>query len=139
MKRVGIRSAAVGIVCLGAALGVASVALYAATGFGLAVGLLWLGALALIAGVLLVESEPLGRPSAADIVAPVVLMAAFAPLYVWRVASLPVQVNSDEVAIMTFAKRYAAMAHPDLFGLSDYFGHPVALIVVCGKLGNLLG
>ena len=114
-------------------------ALYAATGFGLGVGVLWLGALALIAGVLLVNSERLARPSAADLVAPVLLMLAFAPLYVWRVASLPVQVNSDEVAIMTFAKRYAAMAHPDLFGLSDYFGHPVALLVVWGKLGNLLG
>jgi hypothetical protein len=115
------------------------VALYAATGFGLAVGLLWLGALALVGGGLLVESERLPRPSTADVVAPLGLMLAFAPLYVWRVASLPVQVNSDEVAIMTFARRYAAMPHPDLFGLSDYFGHPVALLVVWGKLGNLLG
>jgi hypothetical protein len=139
VKRVGISSAAAGIVCLGAALGVASVVLYAVSGFGLAAAFLWLDALALIAGVLLVKSERLIRPSAADLVAPVVLMLAFAPLYVWRVASLPVQVNSDEVAIMTWAKQYASMPHPDLFGLSGYFGHPVGLAVVWGNLGNLLG
>jgi hypothetical protein len=139
LKRVGIGPAAAGIICLGAALGVASVVLYAVSGFGLAVGLLWLDALALVGGVLLVTSERIPRPGWADVIAPIALMVAFAPLYVWRVATLPVQVNSDEVAIMTFAKRYAAMPHPDLFGLSDYFGHPVALLVVWGKLGNLLG
>jgi hypothetical protein len=116
-----------------------SVVLYAASGFGLAVGLLWLEAPALVGGVLLVTGERLPRSRATDALAPLALMAAFAPLYVWRVATLPVQVNSDEVAIMTFAKRYAAAPHPDLFGLSDYFGHPVALLVVWGKLGNLLG
>jgi 4-amino-4-deoxy-L-arabinose transferase-like glycosyltransferase len=125
-----------GIVCAGALLWVTSVALYAADGFGLTVGLLWL------AGVLFVGTalfEPLARPAGADLLAPLLLMAAFAPLYVIRVASLPVQVNSDEVAIMLYAKKYAAIANPDLFGLSEYFGHPVALLVVWGKLGGLLG
>jgi 4-amino-4-deoxy-L-arabinose transferase-like glycosyltransferase len=139
VKRVDISPAAAGITCLGVALGAASVALYAADGFGLGVGLLWLGALALIGAVLLRASGRVALPSAADLAAPVVLMLAFAPLYLWRVASLPVQVNSDEVAIMTWAKQYAAMPHPDLFGLSTYFGHPVALAVVWGKLGNLMG
>ena len=124
------------IACVGALLWVASVALYAADGFGLAVGLLWLFGLVL-AGAALFERIP--RPARADLLAPLALMAAFAPLYLIRVASLPVQVNSDEVAIMYYAKRYAALPHPDLFGLSEYFGHPVALLVVWGKLGNLLG
>jgi hypothetical protein len=139
VKWVGIGPVALGIGCLGAALGVASVVLYAADGFGLAVGLLWLAAVLLVGGVLHVTGESLPRPRLVDVLAPLGLMLAFAPLYVWRVASLPVQVNSDEVAIMTWAKRYAAMPHPDLFGLSDYFGHPVALAVIWGKLGNLMG
>jgi 4-amino-4-deoxy-L-arabinose transferase-like glycosyltransferase len=110
--------------------------LYAADGFGLAVGLLWLAALGLVGAALF---EPIPRPARIDLLAPLGLMAAFAPLYLIRVASLPVQVNSDEVAIMMFAKKYAAMGNPDMFGLSEYFGHPVALLVVWGKLGGLLG
>jgi hypothetical protein len=125
-----------GIACAGALLWLASVALYAADGFGLTVGLLWLAGL-LAVGIALFE--PLARPARADLLAPLLLMAAFAPFYVIRVASLPVQVNSDEVAIMLYAKKYAAMADPDMFGLSEYFGHPVALLVAWGKLGNLLG
>jgi Dolichyl-phosphate-mannose-protein mannosyltransferase len=122
--------------CLGALLWVASVALYAADGFGLAVVLLWLFGLILAGAALF---EPIARPRRVDLLAPLGLMLAFAPLYVIRVASLPVQVNSDEVAIMYYARKYASLPHPDMFGLSEYFGHPVALLVVWGKLGNLLG
>jgi hypothetical protein len=126
----------IGVAGLGAFLWVVSVAVYAADGFGLAVGLLWLFGLLLACAALY---EPIALPARVDVVAPLGLMAVFAPLYLIRFASLPVQVNSDEVAIMLFAKKYAAMANPDMFGLSEYFGHPVALLVVWGKLGGLLG
>jgi hypothetical protein len=126
----------VGVAGLGTLLWIASVALYAADGFGWAVGLLWLFGLVLV-GAALFERIP--RPARIDLVVPLLLMVGFAPLYLIRVASLPVQVNSDEVAIMLYAKKYAAMPHPDMFGLSEYFGHPVALFVVWGKLGGLLG
>jgi 4-amino-4-deoxy-L-arabinose transferase-like glycosyltransferase len=126
----------VGVGCLGAVLAAASVALYAADGFGLTVGLVWLAALGLVGAALF---EPIPRPGRIDLLAPLGLILVFAPLYVIRVASLPVQVNSDEVAIMLYAKKYAAMGNPDMFGLSEYFGHPVALLVVWGKLGGLLG
>jgi Dolichyl-phosphate-mannose-protein mannosyltransferase len=126
----------VGVAGLGALIWVVSVAVYAADGFGVAVGLLWLFGL-LLAGAALYE--PIALPARVDLVAPLGLVAAFAPLYVIRFASLPVQVNSDEVAIMFYAKKYAAIANPDMFGLSEYFGHPVALLVVWGKLGGLLG
>ena len=125
-----------GVAGLGALLWVTSVALYAADGFGWGVGLLWLFALLLVGGAFY---ERIARPAKVDLLVPLGLMLAFAPLYVTRVASLPVQVNSDEVAIMMFAKQYAAMPHPDMFGLSEYFGHPVALLVVWGKLGGLFG
>ncbi|HEY6836487.1 MAG TPA: phospholipid carrier-dependent glycosyltransferase [Gaiellaceae bacterium] len=114
----------------------ASVVIYAGNGFSTAVGLLWLAGL-LLGGAALYE--PIERPARIDLAAPPLLMLAFAPLYLIRIASLPVQVNSDEVAIMDWAKKYAAMPHPDMFGLSWYFGHPVALAVVWGKLGNVLG
>ena len=124
------------IACIGALLWVASVALYAADGFGLAVGLLWVFGLVLAGAALY---EPIARPARLDLLAPLGLVAVFAPLYLIRFASLPVQVNSDEVAIMYYAKKYASLPHPDMFGLSEYFGHPVALLVVWGKLGNLFG
>jgi 4-amino-4-deoxy-L-arabinose transferase-like glycosyltransferase len=120
----------------GGLLWVASIAIYAGDGFGATVGLLWLFGLVLSGAALY---QPIERPAAIDVVVPLLLVLAFAPLYVIRIASLPVQVNSDEVAIMSWAKQYAKAPHPDLFGLSWYFGHPVALGVVWGKLGNLLG
>jgi 4-amino-4-deoxy-L-arabinose transferase-like glycosyltransferase len=126
----------VGTACASVLLWVASVVIYAGNGFSTAVGLLWLAALVL-GGIALYE--PIERPARIDLLVPPLLMLAFAPLYVIRIASLPVQVNSDEVAIMSWAKQYAATPHPDMFGLSGYFGHPVALAVVWGKLGNLLG
>ncbi|HEY6149241.1 MAG TPA: phospholipid carrier-dependent glycosyltransferase, partial [Gaiellaceae bacterium] len=126
----------IGVACLGAVLAVVSVALYAADGFGLAVGLLWLAALFLVGAAFF---RPIPRPARVDLLAPVGLILAFAPLYIIRIASLPVQVNSDEVAIMYYARKYAAMHNPDMFGLSEYFGHPVALLVVWGKLGGLFG
>jgi hypothetical protein len=126
----------IGVAGLGALIWIVSLMLYAADGFGLAVGLLWLISLVLVGAALYVQ---LAYPARVDLLAPLGLMLAFAPLYVIRVASLPVQVNSDEVAIMYYAKKYAALGNPDLFGLSEYFGHPVALLVVWGKLGNLFG
>ena len=126
----------VGVAGLGALIWIVSLMLYAADGFGLGVGLLWLISLVLVGAALYVQ---LAFPARVDLLAPLGLMLAFAPLYVIRVASLPVQVNSDEVAIMYYAKKYATLGNPDLFGLSEYFGHPVALLVVWGKLGNLFG
>ena len=128
-----------GLVFLGAALGVASVALYGAAGYSTVVIALWLAALALVAAALAGRGGPIGLPSGRDVAAPLVLLLGFAPLYLLRLDTVPVQVNSDEVAIMTFAKQSAGAHHVDLFGLSTYFGHPIALFVLWGKLGNLLG
>jgi Dolichyl-phosphate-mannose-protein mannosyltransferase len=126
----------VAVAGLGALLWIVSVAVYAADGFGWAVGLLWLFGLVLASAALY---EPIALPARVDLLAPLGLVAVFAPLYLIRFASLPVQVNSDEVAIMYFARKYGSLPHPDMFGLSEYFGHPVALLVVWGKLGNLFG
>ena len=40
---------------------------------------------------------------------------------------------------MTAAERWAHRGNSDLFGLSDYLGHPAFLFVVWGKLGELFG
>ena len=139
MQRIRTVLAALPTLYVGGMLGVLGVILYAARGYSAWIGWLWLAGLVVILAHLSATSGPLGRPSRVDVAAPALLMLVFAPLYLLRLPSWPVQVNSDEVAIMTWAKQYAAMPHPDMFGLSGYFGHPVALAVVWGKLGNLIG
>ena len=74
-----------------------------------------------------------------DVAAPGAIVLALTPLYVLNVHDWPIQVGSDEIAIMTVAERWAEQGNPDLFGLSDYLGHPVLLFVVWGKLGELFG
>ncbi|HEY4347259.1 MAG TPA: glycosyltransferase family 39 protein, partial [Gaiellaceae bacterium] len=124
---------------VGAAMGIGSVLAYAVGGYSSSIAWLWLAALLLILVHLLVTSEPLGRPSRWDLAAPGLLILAFSPLYLLRLTAWPVQVNSDEVTIMSYAKQYSSAPHVDLFGLSQYFGHPAGLLVVWGHLGNLLG
>jgi hypothetical protein len=123
----------------GAAVGVATVIVYGFAGWHGWIGWLWLASIVIISAHLFVTSGRLGRPAWPDLVAPCALVAALSPLYLLRLEAWPVQVSSDEVAIMSYAKQYAATPHVDLFGLSTYFGDPSAQLVVWGKLGNLFG
>jgi hypothetical protein len=124
---------------VGIAVGVATIVSYGVHGYSSWIAWLWLAAILVILAHLRVTSGPLGRPSRWDLAAPGLLVLAFSPLYLLRLTAWPVQVNSDEVTIMTYAKQYASAPHVDLFGLSQYFGHPAGLLVVWGHLGNLLG
>jgi 4-amino-4-deoxy-L-arabinose transferase-like glycosyltransferase len=128
-----------GLLGAGGALALGSVVAYGINGFSTAVGLLWLGALTLLAAAFLRESGRVGRVELWDVLAPIGLALVLAPLYVLRLHAWPVQVSSDEVAIMTAAKQQAAAHGADLFGLSPYFGNPTVLFVVWGALGGLLG
>jgi len=128
-----------GLVGVGAALGIGSVFAYGVAGWSTTVGIVWLGAVLVLAAAFLRRSERLGRPAVLDLLAPVALVAAFAPLYVLKLHDWPVQVGSDEVVIMTVTKQYAAAHGVDMFGLSTYLGHPNALFVLWGALGGLLG
>lgn len=124
---------------LGAGLGLASIVVYAAAGYSRVMLLLWLVGLATLALFFRSRSARLPRVAALDLVVSAGLVVAFVPLYLVGVYSWPVQVNSDEVAIMTYAERHATEHGVDLFGLSDYLGHPKMLFVFLGKLGGLLG
>jgi hypothetical protein len=124
---------------VGAALAVTAIAVYGVSGYGGWIVVLWFIGLLLIATQLLATSGRLGPVAGRDMLAPFLLMLAFAPLYLGRLYAWPVQVSSDEVAIMDFAKRYADMPHVDLFGLSGLFGDPAGQLVVWGKLGGFFG
>lgn len=128
-----------GLLLVGIGLGTAAIATYAAAGYRIVVLLLWLGGLLTLALHFGLRST--GRPRIArpDLLVAGGLTAAFVPLYAIGLYSWPVQVNSDEVAIMTFADRHAHEDGIDLLGLSDYLGHPKLLFFLLGKLGDLLG
>jgi dolichyl-phosphate-mannose-protein mannosyltransferase len=128
-----------GTLIAGAGLGAGSVLVYGVHGWHSWIGWLWLVSIVLISAHLFVTSGPLGRPEWLDLVAPCALVAALSPLYLLRVEAWPVQVGSDEIAIMQYAKQSAATPHVDLFGLSGYFGDPAGQLVIWGKLGNLFG
>jgi dolichyl-phosphate-mannose-protein mannosyltransferase len=124
---------------LGSALAIGSIAAYGATGFTNTIGVVWLASLVLLGAAFLRMSARLPRVAAVDVVLPLALAAVFAPLYLLRLHAWPVQVGSDELTVSGVAQLYASMPHVDLFGVSEYFGHPAVLFVIWGKLGHLLG
>lgn len=124
---------------LGALLGVFALVVYGISGYHGWIVVVWFMALVLIAAQLRATSAPLGRVAGRDLLASFGLMLAFAPMYLLHLNAWPVQVSSDEVAIMSYAEKYAALPNVDLFGLSSYFGDPAGQLVVWGKVGNFLG
>ena len=128
-----------GLLTVGVVLGVTSIVLYATTGYTVVTGLSWLASLVTLALFFASRSRRLPRIATADFVAPTLIALLLSPLYVVKVYDWPVQVGSDEVSIMTAAERWAHRGNSDLFGLSDYLGHPAFLLVVWGKLGELFG
>ena len=68
-------------IAVGAGLGLASIVLYAASGYDRLMLLLWLASLLVLAIAFWTQSTPLPRIARLDVVTPVVLTAAFAPLY----------------------------------------------------------
>ncbi len=71
---------------------------------------------------------------------PGALVAVISPLYLAFLYRWPVQVSSDEVAVMGAAREsYATLPGVDPFGVSWYLSRPALLFIGWGKLGNLLG
>lgn len=133
------RWAATTTVALGALLGTVSIVLYATSGFSVATRVTWIAGLVVLAAAFKSRTERLPRVALADLLAPALVVAALSPLYVVNVHGWPVQVGSDEIAVMTVAERWAGRVDADLFGLSDYLGHPALLFVLWGSLAELFG
>ena len=86
------------------------------------------------------RNRALPRISLGDVLAPIGLVLAFAPLYLLALFRWPVQVSGDEVALIDVSR---ANAHPppevDPFGVSLYLNRPTLLFIGWGKLGELIG
>jgi hypothetical protein len=124
----------------GLTLAAASLVVYGNNGTSTGMLLLWFAALLTLGVSFWSQSAALPRIAVRDVVAAGVLVLAFAPLYLIAIYRWPVQVGSDEVAVMWASQTYAdGTPNVDLLGPSDYLGRPTLLFVVWGNLGQLFG
>ncbi len=124
---------------LGLACGLAALVDYERSGYDRGMLALWLASVVLLAAFFASRSRSWPRIALLDVLLPGALVAAISPLYVAALYRWPVQVNSDEVAVMSAAKSYATLTGVDPFGVSWYLSRPALLFIGWGKLGNLLG
>jgi hypothetical protein len=123
----------------GILLGLVSLLVYVTTGYGTSMLALWVASLVVLVVYFWSRSAPAPRFPRREVIVPPALMVVFAPLYLAVVHRWPVQVSSDEVAIMDAAQQYAAQPNVDPFGLSTYLARPALLFLAWGDLGELIG
>lgn len=124
---------------IGLASGLASIVVYGRSGYSHGMLLLWLTSLVLLAAFFASRSRAMPRIALLDVAWLGGLLAVISPLYVAALYRWPVQVSSDEVAVMEVSKVYANLPGVDPFGVSNYLSRPALLFIGWGKLGNLLG
>jgi hypothetical protein len=127
---------------LGLAVCVYSIILYAVAGFQPSVITSLFVGIVVISMGLTIGAKPshiASRFSKWDLVALCLIAATFIPLYSSHTYDFPHQMNEDEVTIMTVAKEVSTAPASDLLGPSNYFGFPVLIFWIYGKLGSLMG
>jgi Dolichyl-phosphate-mannose-protein mannosyltransferase len=127
------------VALVGLGLGAAALALYASDGYDRDMLGLWLISIAMLGAYFLTQSVPLPKIARAELLTPVALALAFAPLYLAGVYEWPVQVGSDEVSITLWFAQNSDLNGADPFGISEYLGHPTVLAWVFGNIGEALG
>jgi hypothetical protein len=124
---------------VGLILAFASILVYGLFGYSTWMLLLWFGALAALSVALWSLNRSLPHIRLADLAASAGLAIAFAPVYLLSLYRNPIQVSSDEVAIIGVADHFAEASHVDPFGVSYYLGRPTMLFLAWGRLGELVG
>jgi hypothetical protein len=128
-----------GLIALGLVLGALSLLVYIADGYSHAMLWLWLTGLVIAAVGFGMRARAWPRIVLLDIGLAGGAVALCSPLYLIALYRWPVQVSSDEIAIMDAAQQSASTPHIDPFGASFYLTRPAMLFIVWGKLGNLIG
>jgi 4-amino-4-deoxy-L-arabinose transferase-like glycosyltransferase len=123
---------------LGIASGVLAPVLYYLFGFSFVIVLLWLfGMFGTAAGLTGSRLKFWDRFELKDSYAVYFLLLIFVPAYFLYLYSVPAQMNTDELVIMSYQKVYAHAK--DIFGISDYFGFPSFIFIVTGFIAKLMG
>src|SRR5262249_19091319 len=130
---------AFGLVALGLVLGAISLVVYIASGYSHGMLSLWLGGLVVASVGFGLRARVWPRIALLDVGLAAGASALCAPLYLIALYRWPVQVGSDEIAIMEVSKQSASLPHVDPFGASFYLTRPQMLFIAWGKLGDLLG
>jgi hypothetical protein len=126
-------------IAAGLGLGLLSLVVYVVSGYSKTMLWIWLAALVVLTVAFWLRSRTLPHIELADVGLGGALVALAAPLYLLVLYRWPVQVSSDEIAIMQVSKDYANAANVDPFGVSVYLTRPTGLFVVWGNLGELIG
>jgi Dolichyl-phosphate-mannose-protein mannosyltransferase len=126
-------------IAVGLLLGLISLVVYIAEGYSQGMLWIWLAALVVLSVAFWLRSRALPRIALADVGIAGGLVLLVSPLYLLVLSRWPVQVSSDEIAIMDVSKQYASQANVDPFGVSWYLTRPAGLFVVWGDLGELIG
>jgi hypothetical protein len=137
--RLSLRLLAPLALALGLVSAVASIVVYDRSGYSHTMLWLWLVGLVVLVAFFASRSRSFPRIELLDVVSPGILVAVLSPLYLLALYRWPVQVGSDEVAIMDVSRSYASLPDVDPFGVSFYLSRPTLLFIGWGKLGNLLG
>jgi hypothetical protein len=126
-------------IAIGLLLGLVSLVIYIADGYSRGMLWLWLAALVVLSVAFWLRSRALPRIALADVGIAGGIVALASPLYLVALSRWPVQVSSDEIAIMDVSNNYANAANVDPFGVSWYLTRPAGLFIVWGNLGELIG
>jgi hypothetical protein len=117
-----------------------SMVCYFKNGYGLAVSGLFLVGCAIIARFFFLHRSQtrLKLWGKKDSLVLLFLLILFTPLYAARLDIIPWQIGTDEIAV-TKAAKIAASPTTDVFGISNYLGHPNLLFMGIGYLGKVFG
>ena len=96
-----------GALSIGAGAGLVSLLMFRENGYSRSMLVVWLIGLLGLSVFFWSRNRLLPRISLGDLLAPLGLVLAFAPLYLLALYRWPVQVNSDEVAVIDVSRAYA--------------------------------
>ena len=130
-----------GPLILGLAGWFAALGTYKIAGFGWGVAFVWAGSIAIFGfGIkqLEVREQTRVRISPPDILALLLLLGMFAPLYLVDLYSLPYPIHNDEAELMILETAHSVPG-ADLFGISQYLSMPIFLFSAFGWAGRAIG